>query len=77
VELGWVVRPGAVVMYTGRFLHSAGLRVGPEGAKRFIVGLCDCALCASGRFILINEAGGPERHVAFAAVREVAKGERY
>lgn len=65
---------GDIVMYTGRTLYSMGQRVGEAGARRFMVALCVCELCTSGRFVAVEPCDSTEptgRHVARAAVRVV------
>lgn len=69
------LRPGAVVMYTGKALRAMGARVGSAGQARFVICACGCDLCQLGRHVCLERPNG--RHVARAAVRVVAAGEHH
>jgi hypothetical protein len=69
------LRPGAVVIYTGKALRAMGLRTGDAGQARFVISACSCELCQLGRHVCVERPNG--RHVARAAVRVLAAGEHY
>lgn len=69
------LRPGAVVMFTGKALRAMGARVGDSGQARFVISACACDLCQLGRHVCVERPNG--RHLARAAVRVVAAGEHY
>jgi hypothetical protein len=69
------LRPGAVVMYTGKALRAMGQSVGLAGQARFVISACACDLCQLGRHVCLERPNG--RHVARAAVRVVSAGEHH
>lgn len=69
------LRPGAVVMYTGKALRAFGTRVGDEGQARFVIVACACDLCQLGRHVCVERPNG--RHLARAAVRVASAGEHH
>ena len=60
--------PGTRVRLTGTFLRSTGQLAGGEGASKWTIVACDCALCADRtpgwRFVAVDEPGfdGGQRH---------------
>ncbi len=47
------VKPGTRVRLSGAFLRATGQYTG--GDRIYTVADCDCALCANGRFIAVDE----------------------
>jgi len=67
---------GDRVMLTAMFLRSTGQVVGGEGFSRWTVVGCDCASCATGRFVAVNEpsAGDPTRPRHFNVFNLIREG---
>jgi hypothetical protein len=70
---GLQTRPaiGTRVRFTGYFLKCTGQVSGPEGLARFTIVACTCGLCASDRFVAVDEPAfdpdpdqSPHRHIA-------------
>lgn len=47
--------PGVRVKLSGRFLRSTGQLAGGEGQSIWTVQDCPCSLCASGRYVAVDE----------------------
>lgn len=66
---------GARIRLTGAFLSSTGQTVGGEGQKTWRVRSCACELCASGRFVAVNERSSYEdnrwRHIAIGNIEDL------
>jgi hypothetical protein len=69
------LRPGAVVIYTGKALRAMGERQGALPQARFVIVACSCDLCQLGRHVCVERPNG--RHIARAALRVEAAGENY
>lgn len=58
---------GARVRLTGNFLRWTGQYTGAEPFARWLIVPCACGLCASGRFVAVNEASADDptrsRHI--------------
>ncbi len=69
------MKPGTKVRLSGVFLRNTGQMTGGEGLSKWTVVECDCSLCASGRFVAVDEPGGAtlsgHRHFAEANLVQV------
>jgi hypothetical protein len=67
------MKPGDRVQLTGRFLQSTGQVAGGEGQSVWTVVACPRSMCASGRFVAVNEPSENDpsrpRHMAEANLK--------
>ena len=58
---------GARVRFTAAFLRSTGQYTGSDANGRWIVQSCECTLCATGRFVAVDQPNldnDGQRHIA-------------